>query len=344
MAPHVRLVVYSREEEVISHLDRLGVPYTTEQMHIGDFHVLIDDRVELIIERKAASDYAASIKDGRWREQRLRLHQSNIRLWYVIEGFFDSLEEAGPASAVEKGRAKKARVGGDLPPAILSAARASSVWAARAPADPDNVEGLFYNGILWTSLQSGLERAMLRAEQVKVHHTRSVRGTAEFLKRLLDHNALLLTAQERQLGQAGDSAAEARERYQTQGGIHMSKKANMDPETCYIAQLSQVPGVSPVVARGIKGQWANMPALVKAMGVQARRDSWRRAKGNKAGRKRTLAWLADTNITASRRVGPAAAEKLCRFVGGWSTDSDEDAEPAPVVKQRRIRLVVDDED
>lgn len=58
-------------------------PDETSQLNIGDFMVCVNDNPILYIERKTADDLVASIKDGRYREQKERLSQ--VRHLYIIE-------------------------------------------------------------------------------------------------------------------------------------------------------------------------------------------------------------------------------------------------------------------
>ena len=51
--------------------------------------------VYYIIERKSISDLASSIKDGRFREQKERLSQSNANIIYIIEGNINTLKGNG---------------------------------------------------------------------------------------------------------------------------------------------------------------------------------------------------------------------------------------------------------
>jgi ERCC4-type nuclease len=51
--------------------------------------------VYCIIERKSISDLASSIKDGRFREQKERLSQSNANIIYMIEGNINTLRGNG---------------------------------------------------------------------------------------------------------------------------------------------------------------------------------------------------------------------------------------------------------
>ena len=79
-----RLVVDIRERHVIGHID---VPYQTEQLDVGDFHILQGDSIYAIWERKTYADLCASVKDSRYREQKHRLLAANAKVHgYIIEG------------------------------------------------------------------------------------------------------------------------------------------------------------------------------------------------------------------------------------------------------------------
>lgn len=79
------LVIDSRETKLLSFIQ---VPHKIESLPIGDILLeSVDHR--LLIERKTCEDLTASIKDGRYREQRSRLlswKRENQKVMYVIEG------------------------------------------------------------------------------------------------------------------------------------------------------------------------------------------------------------------------------------------------------------------
>ena len=60
------------------------------KLNLGDyvFYDEINEKNILIIERKSLNDLEASIKDGRYNEQSLRLNEANIEnhnIYYLIE-------------------------------------------------------------------------------------------------------------------------------------------------------------------------------------------------------------------------------------------------------------------
>lgn len=85
-----QIVVDVREAKILKLLDH---QCTSRQLSIGDIILLNPDNhvnTLAIIERKTVADLAASLKDGRWHEQKLRLMQeketSGSHIIYVIEG------------------------------------------------------------------------------------------------------------------------------------------------------------------------------------------------------------------------------------------------------------------
>ena len=81
-----RFIVDDRERDLLRAFSDLGVETTTRRLPLGD--VLLP-RSGAVVERKTLEDLAASIKDGRWREQRTRLLESGAPVFYIVEGVVD---------------------------------------------------------------------------------------------------------------------------------------------------------------------------------------------------------------------------------------------------------------
>ena len=74
------MIRFDHRERIL--LARWKGPKRVEDLPLGDIIV-----GHILIERKAEGDFAASIKDGRWREQKSRLlEQRTYRPMYIIEG------------------------------------------------------------------------------------------------------------------------------------------------------------------------------------------------------------------------------------------------------------------
>lgn len=111
-----------RERDVIREMPR-DLIFETKALPVGDIWILgaIDESVlevssadisgtripkGLILERKTIADMQASIKDGRWREQKSRLltqcSQENMRAAYIIEGSFQFVSGSIGVNAIRK--------------------------------------------------------------------------------------------------------------------------------------------------------------------------------------------------------------------------------------------------
>lgn len=83
-----------REHALISTFQKMNISIETGNLDLGDIIINGGKNQNIIIERKTIPDLLSSIKDGRYREQMLRLtsacEQSNHNIYYLIEGGFGS--------------------------------------------------------------------------------------------------------------------------------------------------------------------------------------------------------------------------------------------------------------
>jgi crossover junction endonuclease MUS81 len=77
------------KEEFIEVLKKNNVPFEMKNLDVGDFSFFIGEQNVLIIERKTINDLAASLNDGRYREQKVRLKNCGVKVLYLIEGDYD---------------------------------------------------------------------------------------------------------------------------------------------------------------------------------------------------------------------------------------------------------------
>lgn len=76
-----------REAALIAALRELLVDVEVCPLDVGDVECRDADNMPVaVIERKTLPDLVASVKDGRWAEQRCRLHAAGCRVVYTIEG------------------------------------------------------------------------------------------------------------------------------------------------------------------------------------------------------------------------------------------------------------------
>jgi ERCC4-type nuclease len=85
----VEIRVDFRESALIAQLQQSNndLNVIEDNLELGDIHVVYDD-IRLIFERKTMSDLAASLKDGRYKEQKHRMlsHHNPRQITYIIEG------------------------------------------------------------------------------------------------------------------------------------------------------------------------------------------------------------------------------------------------------------------
>ena len=81
------LAVDSKEHGLIRALVAREVAHEVRSLPVGDVLCTYEDSgAPWVMERKRADDLAASIKDGRWREQSARLFQTGYKVFFIVEG------------------------------------------------------------------------------------------------------------------------------------------------------------------------------------------------------------------------------------------------------------------
>ena len=94
----VELIVDNREKAIIP---LLKSPFDKNNLDIGDFQILVNDKLTVLIERKTLMDLSISIIDGRYREQKKRiLAQSIPKVIYLIEGDMNHYKGSIPKDTI----------------------------------------------------------------------------------------------------------------------------------------------------------------------------------------------------------------------------------------------------
>ena len=84
----MELTIDGRERGLIRIFVGAGVAHKVETLPVGDVVCRYENGRAWIAERKRSDDLAASLKDGRWREQSVRLFGSGHQVVYLLEGDF----------------------------------------------------------------------------------------------------------------------------------------------------------------------------------------------------------------------------------------------------------------
>jgi ERCC4-type nuclease len=117
----ISTIIDMRERDLIRCIDKSKAPFIIQALKVGDIQIdcFLNDIstaldisgapnafTGLVLERKTLADLVASIKDGRWREQKSRLltycAEANKRPAYIIEGSLQFPPNGMSASSIRK--------------------------------------------------------------------------------------------------------------------------------------------------------------------------------------------------------------------------------------------------
>jgi len=212
MMTNLEIIIDNRETMLYNNmidrdLDQYQIKITKKQLDIGDIHIVFNDNI-YIYERKTMSDLISSIKDGRYKEQKLRLlatNNSNIN--YIIEG--------------------------------------TDIIASNNNHNQELLTSIYYNSVY--------------RDNIKLFFTKNINDTVTFL--------LLLGIKIIKKPQNFDNTTpkQLSTDYIDNCKIKIKKIENIDKETCYLLQLSQIPGISKQIAKNIKDIYPSMNVLLKAL-------------------------------------------------------------------------------
>ena len=83
----MEIIIDNREKDLITLFEKNDENCIKQNLDIGDIHFVVNNEIIYIIERKTYQDLGASIKDGRYKEQKIRLLANNKNnIFYIIEG------------------------------------------------------------------------------------------------------------------------------------------------------------------------------------------------------------------------------------------------------------------
>ena len=179
-----------------------------EQLDIGDIHIKFND-VIYIYERKTVNDLLASIKDGRYKEQKTRLLtslSSQVNINYIIEG--------------------------------------DTITSLNHSINQKTLTSVYLNSIY--------------RDKINVFFTLNICETVTFL-------LLLSTKMIDKPENFSNNDNNNNQEYIDICKIKTKKNANIDKDTCYLLQLSQIPSISKEIAKKIKEVYPNLSILMKTL-------------------------------------------------------------------------------
>jgi len=202
-------------------------------LEVGDIQIYHKDHPDVplvIIERKTIKDLAASIRDGRYKEQIIRLkslHKHPTRIFFVIEGC-----QITPSKYIKR-----------------------LVDLRYLATKINHMDG--------ESLYSAFINIMVR-DQISILESDDTNDTCQILRKLVEQ------VEKKYLEIIGQcvvtphlQTVEA-QNFHYSKTIKSNKKHNVNPQVCFINILSQIPGVSPNSAAFIIEQYPTMAELMQA--------------------------------------------------------------------------------
>jgi ERCC4-type nuclease len=223
-----KLELDMRETDLIMDMDEKVIQ--TGALDIGDIQISMNGVPLLIAERKTVRDFAASIEDGRYREQKHRLMKlrrmyPRVRIFYIIEGFNYSKE------TLKRKTYYKSRVTyGTMLSADISLAVRDGFFVLRT---------------------ANVEETRLWIEKVY-----------EKIQKPEFYNVCLSDAVEGTL--ASERVLQEGPQVDYLESIRLKKKDNVSPKNWYTLSLAQIPGVSVATARKIEKVYPTYRDILKA--------------------------------------------------------------------------------
>lgn len=255
----LKLIVDYRETALLEGLAGLC---ERENLELGDVQVVYEGR-KIIIERKTVSDLVASIKDGRYREQKARMQADPAvtDICYFIEGVRGSTSIRDAAA-----------IG-----AIINSVFRDKLQVFFTTGTSDTIQWLIE---LWTRVKKEPGKYFPAAANAGANSD----GSAH----------------------VGGSAGEE---WIDNVKIKTCRRENITPETCFLLQLAQIPGISSKMAQKLVEATSckSMVAFVE--------------------------WLKDdrNKLTSIAGFGPKKAEEIKRGLGlltGPAVPSAETPQPS----------------
>jgi len=220
----VLIIIDNRETKIYSEiinrdLDKYKdkIIIQKEQLEIGDIHIKFND-ITFIYERKTVNDLLASIKDGRYKEQKTRLltlTSSLVNINYIIEG--------------------------------------DTITSLKHSNNQKTLTSIYLNSIY--------------RDKINVFFTSNICETVTFLLLL---STKMIDKPENFTN--NDNNNNNKQEYIDICKIKTKKNANIDKDTCYLLQLSQIPSISKEIAKKIKEVYPNLSLLIKSLIEQENKE------------------------------------------------------------------------
>ncbi len=274
------------------------VTTATPNLEVGDIHLLaIGDlgqvQAQLIIERKTLADMVASVKDGRYKEQKLRLDSTitNLphpsRYVYILEGTQHSQQHELP----------------QLFGAWISSQFRDSVPVIRTISPEETCDFILRLCDRMYKNFAELFPSAKSSTSTDTTKTITLTGGSAGGGSSQPTPESEQGAEVRSIQVGGGGYLEA-----AVGGIKTKKKDNLTPALCQQLMICNIPGISSSLAVPIIQHFGSLSALVKYLADETLTQDVKQ---------KTIAGIKLASVTSTgkaRTVGPAAAARVYEYL------------------------------
>ena len=267
-----------REKALIEILNNKQITFKTTNLLIGDIHITIkkDDMQEttpvLIIERKSLSDLAASIIDKRYSEQSYRLSMSEIpnhNIIYLIEGNIDNFKSR---TRITKEIIENSMIS-------LTFGKGFTVVKTQSVEDTANYIIKLFNKVS-------------QKDKFSFYYTSNKQSNCNELQPVSEQ----IQDNANTISEATPSSTQC-----YLNTLKVSKKNNITQENIQPLMLSQIPGVSIVIAKTIMERYETIDKLIAS--IRQDKEEFKHLKmKDSSGKERRISKTALDNICCYLKI------------------------------------------
>ena len=277
------IIVDNREIALIKVLQKCFPQVYVSKLEVGDIAICkIDNqnhaKIMAIFERKTIPDMLSSVKDGRYREQKIRLMSYHItkkteRIYYILEGDTDKLSKEDDK-------------------------RLWGMWISTQIRD--GVE------VIRTTCLDETVKFLIRFLERLIADGDNLLQISKYRKELYQGNTPSNTPSNTTSDTTSDTTS-----YNTSDDKHISlsylatikskKKDNITPKICQIMSLGLIPNVSHAGADAVISKYGSLVNLIKEYANLPTEDE-----------KKLM--LADIQVSEKRKFGKVASEKIYSYL------------------------------
>lgn len=224
-----QFIIDNRERKVIDCISKKNIEYKLTNLDIGDYifeYKQKEDNPKVIIERKTVDDLASSIKDGRYKEQKVRLlnEQNNgHQIIYIIEG---------------------------------------NIYNGVGKISSKTFNSVIVNGIIRDGIYTYISKDIEDTVNFLIKSFDMINKTGKIWNRFPVNSKCHVNNQYNKNNISDKNNKSNENNIEYVSHIKSVKKDNLTPKVCFIHQLAQIPGVSVKIATAISDKFNSITELI----------------------------------------------------------------------------------